>query len=218
MGATFAVRRISLSPLVLFALSLALPRGPAVAAEPPSAGAADLAKARADYEVGTRYYDLGQYEKALDAYRSAYASRPDPALLFNVAQCLRKLKRPGEALDIYRTYLRRAPRSPKRADVERIMKTLEDELAAAPPTAPPPIQTAPPPLSPLPSSQAAPAAAVSAPAPSPETNSLLHRPWFWGVAAVVAAGAATSLLLVTRSTERTIACDGCIGSHPVPAR
>jgi len=193
----------------------------ASAADPISTPPPDpaIARARADYELGTRYWDLGQYDKALEAFRSAYAHRPDPALLFNVAQSLRKLKRLNEALDMYRTFLKRAPRSPKRADVERTMAALEAEIAAAPtPVGPPPVgggPGAPPPmLSPPPG---APAAAVVA-TPQPQQKSLLHRPWVWGVAAVVVAGTVTAILLATRGTERTFACDGCVGSQPVPVK
>jgi tetratricopeptide (TPR) repeat protein len=200
-------------PLFVLVLLLAAPA--ARAAEPAPAPDPAVARARADYELGTRYWDVGQYDKALDAFRSAYAHRADPALLFNVAQCLRKLKRTQEALDMYRTFLRRAPRSPKRADVERTIETLELELAAAPtPVAPPPIPVAPAPaLAPSP----APAAAIAT-APAPEPKPLLNRPWIWGVAAVVVAGTVTAVLLSTRGTERTFGCVDCVGSQAVPAR
>jgi hypothetical protein len=210
------VRRQKLAPLLLAALiCLALP---ARAAQEPS----DVGQARADYELGTRYWDLGQYDKALEAYRSAYAHRADPALLFNVAQCLRKLRRYNEALDMYRSFLRRAPRSPKRADVERMMKTIEDELAATPAPTTPTTPTAPPPVQPAPMVRPSPpptqpTLALSA-APLPESKPVVQRPWFWGVSAVVVAGAVTGLLLATRKTENTFACDGCIGTRAVPGR
>jgi hypothetical protein len=35
---------------------------------------------------------------------------------------------------------------------------------------------------------------------------------------VVATGAVTSILLATRRTENTFACDGCLGTRAVPAR
>lgn len=196
-------------PPVLLIL-LAASAGAARAAEP----APDVARARADYELGTRYWDLGQYEKALEAYRSAYTHRADPALLFNVAQCLRKLRRPTEALDMYRSFLRRAPKASNRADVERIMKALEEEIAATPSAAETPILLTPPPQPP----QAAPAAAVTAGPPPEASRPLLRRPWVWGVAAVVAAGVVTGVLLATRGTDRTFPCDGCVGSRAVPVR
>jgi hypothetical protein len=208
-GATVAVRRPTVAPALLAALLSFAPQ--LRAAETPS----DVAQARADYELGTRYWDLGQWDKALDAYRSAYAHRADPALLFNVAQCLRKLRRFSEALDLYRSYLRRAPKSPKRADVERIMKSIEEEQAANPapaPTAPPPLRQAPVLVPPPP---AQPAMSLNA-TPREPARPLVQRPWFWGVAAVIAAGAVTSVLLVTRRTENTFACDGCVGSRAVP--
>jgi tetratricopeptide (TPR) repeat protein len=187
---------------------------PARAADPVVPDPA-IARARADYELGTRYWDVGQYDKALDSFRSAYAHRADPALLFNVAQCLRKLKRTGEALDMYRNFLRRAPRSPKRADVERTIAVLEEELAAAPtPVTPPPAPVAPPPLVTPPP----PPVAMLEAAPAPQSKPLLQRPWIWGVAAVVVAGTVTALLLATRGTERSFACEGCAGSQPVPVR
>ena len=199
-------------PLLAVLLLAAAP--PALAADPVVPDPA-IARARADYELGTRYWDVGQYDKALEAFRSAYAHRADPALLFNVAQCLRKLKRSSEALDMYRNFLRRAPRSPKRADVERTIAALEEEVAAAPtPVTPPPAPVAPPPVVTPPP----PPVALVAASPAPESKPLLHRPWIWGVAAVVVAGTVTAILLATRGTERTFACEGCAGSQPVPVR
>jgi tetratricopeptide (TPR) repeat protein len=210
MTGTLPVSRQRLfRPLLIFFLLCAAQ----VRAAPATPESQDLTRARADYELGTRYWDLGQYDKALDAYRSAYAHRADPALLFNVAQCLRKLRRPSEALDQYRSYLRRAPRSPKRADVERIMKQLEEEIAAAPPTAPPPVIAAPPLPQPAPS---VPVLAVATLAHDDGPKPLVHRPWFWAVAATVAAGAVTGILLATRRTENGLACDGCLATRPVP--
>src|ERR1039457_5384560 len=85
----------------------------------------DKVVARAHYETATRIYDLREYAKALDEYKAAYLAKPDPAFLFNVGQCYRRLGKFDQALDFYREYLKKAPPDdPNRPNVEaRIRNT-----------------------------------------------------------------------------------------------
>lgn len=97
---------------------------------PPPAGAneaLDEAKkrARANAQRGTAHYNLDQFDKALPAYEAAYLDFQDPALLFNIAQCHRKLGHGAEAVAYYRKYLRNAPQAPNRAEVEKRIEELE---------------------------------------------------------------------------------------------
>src|ERR1039457_5794576 len=79
----------------------------------------DKVVARAHYETATRIYDLREYAKALDEYKAAYLAKPDPAFLFNVGQCYRRLGKFDQALDFYREYLKKAPPDdPNRPNVE----------------------------------------------------------------------------------------------------
>jgi hypothetical protein len=93
-------------------------------AEPkPAADAVATAKDR--YNQGTRHYELGHYQEALDSYEAAYMAVPDPAFLFNIGQCHRKMGHDKEAVSFYKSYLRNAPNAPNRADVQKRIQELE---------------------------------------------------------------------------------------------
>lgn len=62
-------------------------------------------RARQYFAEGTVAYDLGEFQKALQAYGEAYRLAPKPALLFNVAQCHRQLGQHERAAFFYRRYL-----------------------------------------------------------------------------------------------------------------
>src|SRR5438876_481729 len=93
----------------LFALLLlARPSG----AEKPSEAA------RKSYEEATKAYDLGDFKRAVEGYKAAYEAKPDPVLLYNIAQSYRLAKDFEQAIFFYRSFLRRMPDAPNRDDVE----------------------------------------------------------------------------------------------------
>ena len=55
------------------------------------------------------HYDLGEFEKAADAYTEAYRLKPVAAVLFNIAQCHRQGGNYEKARHFYRSYMREAP-------------------------------------------------------------------------------------------------------------
>jgi tetratricopeptide (TPR) repeat protein len=165
---------------VLMALSLALllPAAPVTAAPPSSE---EKTKARDHYQKGLTHYDIKEYSEALAEFKNAYRVVQDPAFLFNIAQCYRRLGQDVEALDYYRNYLRRFPTAPNRGEVERRIQEIERELAAKAPAAgaPPPAVESPAsrpppgpvtPLAPPPAPSAAPPV-LPAPSPSPAATS-----------------------------------------------
>src|SRR5262249_61574174 len=93
---------------------------PAVAASPE-----EKAKARELYQSGLVHYDLKEYGEALKAFKDAYRVVQDPAFLYNIAQCHRRLGQNPAALDFYRNYLRRSPSAPNRGEVEPRIQELE---------------------------------------------------------------------------------------------
>jgi hypothetical protein len=110
------------------------PTAVAAAAPAPSEAApspAAVAAAKQHAKQGTAYYNLDRPAEALAAYEAAYLAIPDAALLFNIAQCHRKLGHDKEALAFYRTYLRNAPKAPNRAEVEKRIRELEPGRLAA---------------------------------------------------------------------------------------
>ena len=182
--------------LILVTLATAMP-----------AAAEDKEAARKAYSEGSRYYNLAQYPEALEAFKRAYWNYEEPSFLYNIAQCHRALKHKQEAVTFYRNYLRNAPDTPKRAEVERLIAELEEAMkqdhaiATAPPegTIGAPTTTAPPAnLQPSP-------AIVETSAPAPRADRpVWKKGWFWGVmagAAVVVAGVAVGVTLGTSTTK-----------------
>src|SRR5205823_3684071 len=81
---------------------------------------------------------LGHFEEARQLYEVAHRAHPDPAFLFNIAQCYRMLDCPVEASRQYRAFLREAPGAPNRAEVEQRIRDMDAAVArreaAKPPT------------------------------------------------------------------------------------
>ena len=92
-----------------------------------------VAEAKQHYAAATKFYNLAEYEGALREFKEAYRAVEDPAFLFNIAQCHRKLGHNQDAITFYRNYLRRAPQTANRAEVERRIAELERAPAAPPP-------------------------------------------------------------------------------------
>ena len=176
--------------LLLAASLLALPL-PSRSQEPSDPGAA-----RADYEAGARHYDLAEFDEALASFKDAYRARTDPAFLFNIAQCLRKLGRLDEASTFYRTYMRRAPDAANRAEVERHLEDIERQSAAGPPRSFPPLapqETSPPKidLSPHPDAEIV-------------KHRLYERWWIWAAAGLVVAGTTTAIILLAKRDPTSV--------------
>ena len=111
-------------PLALV-VSLALAAN-AFAGDAPQPGTPEAnAAAKRLYISATKHFDLAEYPDALNDFKEAYRLKDDPVFLYNIAQCYRILNKNDEALSFYRSYLRRAPDAPNRAEVEA-----EDRRAA----------------------------------------------------------------------------------------
>jgi tetratricopeptide (TPR) repeat protein len=113
--------------------------------------------ARQHYETAVQFYDLGRFEDAIREFESAYAAKQDPAFLYNLAQSFRRLGDSKRALELYKNFLLRMPETPKRAEVERRIESLQelvDQAAARNATAP----------------QSVPAATTSVVSPGPAAN------------------------------------------------
>lgn len=156
------------------------------------AHAEDREAARKAYAEGATYYDLNQYPAALAAFTRAYWNYAEPSFLFNIAQCHRALKHKREAMDFYRSYLRKAPSAPNREDVQAIIAELEQSIAkddAA--TAPLPHPT-----TGVDSSSQQPASGTLAtPDNARPKNDKRSKAWVWGVVigGVVAVGLGVGL-------------------------
>ncbi len=176
------IRSSVVGPLIAVVLAVSVLAGGGPFAS--SARADDPQRAKELYQEGTRFFDLGQFDKAIDAFQSGYREKPDPIFLYNIAQAYRLAGDANKALFFYKGYLRNSPKAHNRADVEQKIQALQKQVgesgqggAPAPhPTSPPsPTSTpgtdsmrapaaAPPPAAPPPV-----AATPAPPPPSPPT-------------------------------------------------
>jgi tetratricopeptide (TPR) repeat protein len=168
--------------------------------------ATDAQQSRGDpaslYAEGSKHFDLGEYDQAIEAFEAAYRLSHEPALLFNIAQAYR-LKGPpscGDALGYYERYLEQLPTTPHRAEIqERIdqMRQCVEERRAT--------QTAPPPRTP---SQAF----VTPPPPPTPPQGSLARTFGWTAIGVGAAGVAlatvTAVMLASKHDDLERQCHG----------
>jgi tetratricopeptide (TPR) repeat protein len=171
----------------------------ALALTPVVARAGNKEAARADYLEGNRRYDLNEFDAALAAFKRAYLEYEDPAFLFNIAQCHRQLGQKSDAVKFYRSYLRKVPDAPNRAEVERLVATLEAQLsedqakqaaererrekeAAAAAAA-------------ANAAHVSTAVSASAAPPAPPRKPAYKKWWVWTIVGVAAAGAATGIAL-----------------------
>lgn len=106
----------------------------------------EAAQAKAHHEMGSRYYNLGEFDKAAEEYKEAYKIVPDPVILFNIGQAYRLGKNYERANFFYASYVRVVDVG-QRAGAEARVKSLTAQMAAeesadkgraAKPDAPPP--------------------------------------------------------------------------------
>src|SRR5689334_23312553 len=65
------------------------------------ARAQDAEKARQLFQQGSKYYDLGQFDKAIEAWQQGYDQKPDPGFLYNIAQAYRQKQDATKAIFFY---------------------------------------------------------------------------------------------------------------------
>ena len=101
------------------------------AVEPPKAEAnkADATKADQAKELNTEAqaeFYLGHFKKALELYEKVYKLKQVPSLLFNIAQCHRKLGEFAEAGNTYRSFLVHAtPGSAEALNAQELLEQVE---------------------------------------------------------------------------------------------
>jgi tetratricopeptide (TPR) repeat protein len=172
--------------------------GTALAAEPTPGTPEANAEAKRLYLSATRHFDLAEYPAALDDFKQAFRFKDDAVFLYNIAQCYRIMNKNDDALAFYRSYLRRLPEAPNRAEVESKIAALQEaiatqEKARATPKqgleTPDSIQPPPPP----PPDTTANNALVATSAP-PKKTPIYKKWWLWtAVGGVVVVGVAVGL-------------------------
>lgn len=127
--------------------------------------------AREHYRKGTTLFDLSRYAEAAREFELAYEAKPDPALLYNLAQSHRLAGASSAALQAYKAYLRRMPAAPNRAEVESRIAEVQQKLATAndPAAKPTPLPTST-------SSNPTPPPLAVTPTTTPPTPLLVEKP------------------------------------------
>ena len=95
------------------------------------AQAQDAEKARQLFQQGSKYYDLGQFDKAIEAWQQGYDQKPDPGFLYNIAQAYRQKQDAAKAIFFYKGYLRNSPKAHNRAEVEQKIAALQKQSTPA---------------------------------------------------------------------------------------
>jgi hypothetical protein len=95
----------------------------------------DVKRAKEHYTKAENLYRVERFQDAFTEYQEAYLAKPEPNLLFNMAQCQRKMGNRAEAVRFYRRFLAAKPNPPNLATVEQHLRDLE---AVQPPTTLPP--------------------------------------------------------------------------------
>jgi tetratricopeptide (TPR) repeat protein len=93
----------------------------------------DVEKAREHLRKASVHYDLQEFRKALVEFRGAYRLKNDPVILFDMGQCERKMAHYREAIDFYKSYLRKVPSGANRPEAERLIAESEKLLKESPP-------------------------------------------------------------------------------------
>jgi tetratricopeptide (TPR) repeat protein len=83
--------------------------------------------ARNAYKAGAAAYEAGDYQTAYDRFKESFQLSHEPALLYNIASALQGLKRPHDAAESLRSFLRVQPNDPDRSTIEQRIATLEEE-------------------------------------------------------------------------------------------
>jgi len=97
------------------------------ASAPALADKVDPAKTHADslFEKGQAHYQAGEYQAAIELFKSAYELVHDPVYLFNIAQSYRKIADCAEAYDYYARYLAEANDPANRDKVQSWLRELQ---------------------------------------------------------------------------------------------
>ena len=98
-------------------------------------------EARLHFQKGQQFFDVGRWDEAAEEFEKAYAIRNDPTFLYNMAQSYRRKGDAKRALDLYKNYLIKAPKSPQRPEVEERIRALQKQIDEAEYAVKPPSQS-----------------------------------------------------------------------------
>jgi tetratricopeptide (TPR) repeat protein len=101
-------------------------------------------RARTAYSQGQEFFDAGDYEAALLAFRESLEAFPHFKTLFNIGLCEERLGRLEQAIDMYGRYVDWPTDVPHRDEVVEKIAELKARLASEPPVSEFPVLPEPP--------------------------------------------------------------------------
>jgi tetratricopeptide (TPR) repeat protein len=177
-----------------------------LAGAPAAAQMTDADRAQQRYQAGMVHFRLDEWDEAIAEFQAGFRLKPAPQFLYNIAQAYRLSKRPDKALAYYRKYLAMDPDAPNRAEVERRISELTEQVQRSPVAPTPPSPSPPPPREPTSSTSTSGRADLVA--HPPEKKPVYRRGWFWGVmagtAVVVGGAVALGVVLGTQKGSTTL--------------
>jgi hypothetical protein len=109
----------------------------------PARGADPRAQGRRHFDAAEQHFQKGDYPAALREYEAGYELTRLPGFLINIAQCHRLTGDLRRARAFYRKYLVVVPASPRKGEIEAIIRALDRDLAAVTGEAAPAAEQAP---------------------------------------------------------------------------
>jgi hypothetical protein len=138
------------------------------------------AEGRRRFEAGEQHFQHSEYPQALVEYEAGYQLTRLPGFLINIAHCHRLSGQLRKARAFYRKYLLVVPTSPRKAEVEEIIRKLDEALT----------------------DEAAAAGEEGAPAPAKEPRTPSSRWWLWSALAASVVGGTVANLALAASEEK----------------
>lgn len=176
----------------------------ATLAVPMTAKADDVAKAKKLFKQAENQFAQKKFDEALKLYQQAYENKPLAGFHLNMGQCHRNLSQYDKAIEQYNLYLQKATSDKRKAEVNRLIKLCEAELAKQ---APPPVEP-----EPTPAPEETPPDLAKQPQPKPEpepepepSRRGLNPLFFWGgvglTGALVLTGTITGAVALSKSSD-----------------
>jgi tetratricopeptide (TPR) repeat protein len=94
------------------------------------------ARAKQLYTEGKRFYDIGEFAKAVESWKQAYVLSTAPMLLFNIAQAYRLSGDCEQALRFYANYERESSNLTNRTELEQARARCKSQPTGTRPPAP----------------------------------------------------------------------------------
>jgi hypothetical protein len=167
----------------------------------PKLAIADAAQARVHFDRGRTFFDVNEHRKAIAEFKAAHIEKPDPAFLYNIAECHRRLGEGSDALLFYRRFLATAPAGDKtRPIVEQRIAELTTAAEEPNPGGAPASGDDTMALNALPPPGDA-AVLLEQPGPPAAASPFYARPWFLITIGAVIVGSVVAIWALSRTPE-----------------